>query len=156
MRQLVVVRRICCCSQSMSFLLELLGPAIGCLAGPSSSNRKIMDWEQQQILLTTTNCLILPVHGRIFLKFWAMSDIERAQLLPTGQSEVAAAVESKQGLMKNKYLDSWSRRSRGRIDTAPLRSRLQNEFLNGRQIRNYSRLLHVSYFKLKTRCQITR
>ena len=28
---------------------------------PSSSNRKIMNWEQQQILLTTTNCLILPV-----------------------------------------------------------------------------------------------
>ena len=61
MRQLVVVRRICCCSQSMIFLLELLGQAIGCLAGPSSSNRKIMNWEQQQILLSTTNCLILPV-----------------------------------------------------------------------------------------------
>ena len=42
-RQLVVVRRICCCSQFMIFLLELLGQAIGCLAGPSSSNRKIMD-----------------------------------------------------------------------------------------------------------------
>ena len=42
-RQLVVVRRICCCSQSMILLLELLGPAIGCLAGPSSSNSKIMD-----------------------------------------------------------------------------------------------------------------
>ena len=45
----------------MIFPLELLGQAIGCLAGPSSSNRKIMDWEQQQILLTTTNCLILAV-----------------------------------------------------------------------------------------------
>ena len=45
----------------MIILLELLGQAIGCLAGPSSSNRKIMDWEQQQILLTTTNCLILAV-----------------------------------------------------------------------------------------------
>ena len=43
MRQLVVDRRICCCSQFMIFLLELLGQAIGCLAGPSSSNRKIMD-----------------------------------------------------------------------------------------------------------------
>ena len=61
MRQLVVDRRICCCSQFMIFLLELLGQAIGCLAGPSSSNRKIMNWEQQQILLSTTNCLILAV-----------------------------------------------------------------------------------------------
>ena len=43
MRQLVVDRRICCCSQFMIFLLELLGQAIGCLAGPSSSNRKIMN-----------------------------------------------------------------------------------------------------------------
>ena len=42
-RQLVVDRKICCCSQFMIFLLELLGQAIGCLAGPSSSNRKIMD-----------------------------------------------------------------------------------------------------------------
>ena len=58
MRQLVVVRRICCCSQFMIFLLELLGQAIGCLAGPSSSNRKIMNWEQQQILLPITNCLL--------------------------------------------------------------------------------------------------
>ena len=56
MRQLVVDRRICCCSQFMIFLLELLGQAIGCLAGPSSSNRKIMNWEQQQILLSTHNC----------------------------------------------------------------------------------------------------
>ena len=43
MRQLVVDRRICCCSQFMIFLLELLVQAIGCLAGPSSSNRKIMN-----------------------------------------------------------------------------------------------------------------
>ena len=43
MRQLVVVRRICCCSQFMIFLLELLGPAKQPMAGPSSSNRKIMD-----------------------------------------------------------------------------------------------------------------
>ena len=41
--QLCVDRRICCCSQFMIFLLELLGQAIGCLAGPSSSNRKIMN-----------------------------------------------------------------------------------------------------------------
>ena len=61
MRQLVVVRRICCCSQFMIFLLELLGLAKQPMACPSSSHRKIMDWEQQQILLTTTNCLILPV-----------------------------------------------------------------------------------------------
>ena len=60
-RQLVVDGRICCCSQFMIFLLELLGPAIGCLAGPSTSNRKIMNWEQQQILPSTTNCLILAV-----------------------------------------------------------------------------------------------
>ena len=68
MIQLVVVRRICCCSQSMIFLLELLGPAIGCLAGPSSSNRKLMDWEQQQILLSTTNCLILAV-GKLIVSY---------------------------------------------------------------------------------------
>ena len=43
MRQLVVVRRICCCSQSMIFLLELLGPAKQPMAGPSSTNRKIVD-----------------------------------------------------------------------------------------------------------------
>ena len=42
-RLLVVDRRICCCSQFMIFLLELLGQTIGCLAGPSSSNRKIMN-----------------------------------------------------------------------------------------------------------------
>ena len=60
-RQLVVDGRICCCSQFMIFLLELLGPAIGCLAGPSTSNRKIMNWEQQQILPSTTNYLILAV-----------------------------------------------------------------------------------------------
>ena len=61
MRQLVVDRRICCCSQFMIFLFELLGPAKQPMACPSSSNRKIMNWEQQQILLSTTNCLILPV-----------------------------------------------------------------------------------------------
>ena len=61
MRQLVIDRRICCCSQFMIFLFELLGPAKQPMACPSSSNRKIMNWEQQQILLSTTNCLILPV-----------------------------------------------------------------------------------------------
>ena len=59
--QLCVDRRICCCSQFMIFLFELLGPAKQPMACPSSSNRKIMNWEQQQILLTTTNCLVLPV-----------------------------------------------------------------------------------------------
>ena len=56
MRQLVVDRRICCCSQFMIFLFELLGPAKQPMACPSSSNRKIMNWEQQQILLSTHNC----------------------------------------------------------------------------------------------------
>jgi len=43
MRQLVVDRRICCCSQFMIFLFELLGPAKQPMACPSSSNRKIMN-----------------------------------------------------------------------------------------------------------------
>ena len=70
MRQLVVVRRICCCSQSMIFLLELLGPAKQPMACPSSSNRKIINWEQQQIILSITNCLILPVifHNRQMIR----------------------------------------------------------------------------------------
>ena len=42
-RQLVVDGRICCCSQFMIFLLEVLGPAKQPMAGPSSSNRKIKD-----------------------------------------------------------------------------------------------------------------
>ena len=54
--QLCVDRRICCCSQFMIFLFELLGPAKQPMACPSSSNRKIMNWEQQQILLSTHNC----------------------------------------------------------------------------------------------------
>ena len=41
----------------MIFLFELLGLAKQPMACPSSSNRKIMNWEQQQILLSTTNCL---------------------------------------------------------------------------------------------------
>ena len=49
MRQLVVVRRICCCSQFMIFPLQLLGPAIGFSADPSSSKGKNHE------LRTTTN-----------------------------------------------------------------------------------------------------
>ena len=49
MRQLVVVRRICCCSQFMIFPLHLLGPAIGFSADPSSSKGKNHE------LRTTTN-----------------------------------------------------------------------------------------------------
>ena len=41
--QLCVDRRICCCSQFMIFLFELLGPAKQPMACPSSSNRKIMN-----------------------------------------------------------------------------------------------------------------
>ena len=49
MRHLVVVRRICCCSQFMIFPLQLLGQAIGFLADPSSSKGKNHE------LRTTTN-----------------------------------------------------------------------------------------------------
>ena len=64
----------------MIFLLELLGPAKQPMAGPSSSNRKIMDWEQQQILLTTTNCLILAVVYKYIdstkLRAWLINKVD--------------------------------------------------------------------------------
>ena len=81
MRQLVVVRRICCCSQFMIFLLEPLGPAKQPMAGPSSSNRKIMDWEQQQILLTTTNCLILAVVSTIYVTMYLLNTYLGCEIL---------------------------------------------------------------------------
>ena len=60
-RQLVVVRRICCCSQFMIFLFELLGPAKQPMACPSSSKRRIMNWETFQISGGKNNCLLLHV-----------------------------------------------------------------------------------------------
>ena len=44
-RQLFLPPLIWNVSQFMIFLLELLGQAIGCLVRPSSSKRKIMNWE---------------------------------------------------------------------------------------------------------------
>ena len=60
-RQLFLPPLIWNVSQFMILLLELLGQAIGCLAGPSSSKRKIMNWEIFQISGGKNNCLLLPV-----------------------------------------------------------------------------------------------
>ena len=42
--------------QSSILLLELLGPAIGCSAGPISSERRIVDWERTTNSSTTKEC----------------------------------------------------------------------------------------------------
>ena len=45
------------------FPLELLGPAIGFSAGPSSCKGKILRWDTTTNSLTTNKCLILDVVG---------------------------------------------------------------------------------------------
>ena len=42
--------------QSSILLLELLGPAIGCSAGPISSERRIVDWERTTNSFTKKEC----------------------------------------------------------------------------------------------------
>ena len=57
-----------------------------------------MDWEQQQILLTTTNCLILPVVGPYEL----ISKIFNFQENPEEKQEVDSFVNSLKSSMRNK------------------------------------------------------
>ena len=79
MRQLNLPPIIWNVSHLKIFPLELLGPAIGLSAGPSSCKGKILRWDTTTNSPTTNKCLILDVcssyHTRYHLKesiiFWS-------------------------------------------------------------------------------------
>ena len=70
MRQLNLPPIIWNVSHLKIFPLELLGPAIGFSAGPSSCKGKILRWDTTTNSLTTNKCLILDSNILKSLKFY--------------------------------------------------------------------------------------